>query len=306
MVLEPLTGRNTTRRDRLSRPRERFEGHLGPAFRLPAVTVHELDSGGHPARRQPAFVGIHERPEPPGGGKPGRTVRKGVAGPETPQVAKKGGNVGPGDADSLCIHDHIRESRLDHRVADVMHINKINNMRTVVDPFPASPKLREGAWAKRRERDEPPGTKHSPDLPEDRPGIGKPEKAEIGSHQVGGFGGEGKREGTRRDGLDRAGGTRFGRTRKVPAGKNPRSGETLGQTARESALHREVDHPARFQAHRVEMVEQPFPRLRAQPFGGGGVPATTGEARPGESGTAAEFGEARLALVHGMTRPRTR
>ena len=303
MVLEPLTGRNTTDRDRLSRPRERFEGHLGPAFRLPAVTVHELDGCGYPARRQPAFVGIQERPEPPGGGKSGRTVRKGVAGPEAPQVAKEGGDVGPSDPDSLCIHDHIREPRLDHRVANVMHINKINNMRTIIDQFPASSKLREGAWPKGRERDESPGTKHPPDLPEDRPGIGKPEKTEIGSHEVGGFGGEGKREGTRRDGLAPAGATRFGQSRKVPAGKDPRTGETLGQTAREPALHREVDHPARFEAHRVEMVEQPFPRLRAQPVGGGGIPAATGDARPGESGAAADFGEARLALVHGMVRP---
>ena len=303
MVLEPLTGRNTTGHGCLSRLRERFEGHLGPAFRLPAVTVHELDGCGYPARRQPALVGIHERPEHPGGGKPGRTVRKGVAGRETPQVAKERGDVGPGDADPLRIHDHIRESRLYHRVADVVHINKINNMRTIVDPFPASSKLREGARPKGRERDEPPGTKHPPDLPEDRPGIGKPEKAEIGSHEVGGFGGEGKREGTRRDGLDRAGATRFGQSRNVPAGKDPRSGETLGQTAREFALYREVDHPARFQAHRVEMVEQPFPRLRAQPFGGGGVPAATADARPGESGSAADFGEARLPLVHGMARP---
>ena len=257
MVLEPLTGRNTTGRghrpgargpgprasaqdspvdrvgpaggnagcNRLSRPRERLKGHLGPAFRLPAVTVHELDGCGYPARRQPAFVGIHERPEHPGGGKPGRAVRKGVAGPEAPQVAKERGDVGPSDADSLRIHDHIRESRLYHRVADVVHINKINNMRTVVDPFPASSKLREGARPKGRERDESPGTKHPPDLPEERPGIGKPEKAEIGSHEVGGFGGEGKREGTRRDGLDRAGATRFGQSRNVPAGKDPRSGK---------------------------------------------------------------------------------
>jgi len=87
MVLEPLTARNTntiTTADRhhrprrrpvgsttrgmpvepatpanedapgaaslLSRPRERFEGHLGPAFRLPAVTVHELEGCGYPAR----------------------------------------------------------------------------------------------------------------------------------------------------------------------------------------------------------------------------------------------------------------
>ena len=303
MVLEPLTGRNTTGRGCLSRLRERFEGHLGPAFRLPAVTVHELDGCGYPARRQPAFVGIHERPEHPGGGKPGRAVRKGVAGPEAPQVAEERADVGPSDADSLRIHDHIRESRLYHRVADVMHINKINNMRTIVDPFPASSKLREGARPKGRERDEPPGTKHPSDLSEDRPGIGKPEKAEIGSDEVGGFCGEGKREGTRRDGLGRAGATRFGQSWNVPAGKDPGSGETLGQTVREFALHREVDHPARIQAHRVEMVEQPFPRLRAQPFGGGGVPAATGDARPGESGAAADFGESRLALVHGMARP---
>ena len=278
MVLEPLTGRNTTGRGRLSRSRKRFEGHLGPAFRLPAVTVHELDGCGYPARRQPAFVGIRERPEHPGGGKPGRTVRKGVAGPETPQVAKEGGDVWPGDADPLRIHDHIRESRLYHRVADVVHINKINNMRTIVDQFPASSKLREGARPKGRERDETPGTKHPPDLPQDRPGIGKPAEAEIGSHEVGGFGPERKRERARRDGLDRTGATRFGQARKVPGGQDPRSGESLGQTARESALHREIDHPARLETNRVEMVEQPFPRLRAQPFGGGGVPAATGSA----------------------------
>ena len=51
------------------------------------------------------------------------------------------------------------------------------------------------------------------------------------------------------------------------------------------------------------MVEQPCPRLRAQPFGGGGIPAATGDARPGEGGAAADFGEARTALVHGMVRP---
>ena len=99
-----------------------------------------------------------------------------------------------------------------------------------------------------------------------------------------------------------------------PASSNPgmypqertrEAGKTLGQTARESALHREVDHPARFQAHRIEVVEQPFSRFRAQPFGGGGIPAATGDARPGEGGAAADFGEARLALVHGTARPRT-